>query len=337
MSYKRNYNRERAKKGITSPLNLIIILVLIIVVGVVAYLLLFSGSSATIGFGTKTVSGKVGQLLAQDGYEWTVSQLSHNATAGNTTAISGQEFLSVFVTLTSGGNIDLGNMFFQDKAPFLADSDNFYYPLVRDSTAKSPPLGKIASTLKKGDKTDGWLTFQVPTSAKGLVLSFDPPNAGLGQVPILFKVALDDSPAAAPSSTQAVGTKGNLNQTVGEGPYFMTVTQVEVAAQLNQGSSPTKAAADQQFVSMEVIMESRVDLSALVNSNDFSLKSGDGFKFKRTGASKKPELQVISALPKGLKTRGWLTFTLPKTAKGLTLELNTTGQRQAFLQVNLGV
>ncbi len=330
-------NSEHTKKRTATPINLVILLVLVVAVAVVAYLLLFSGKSDILNSGTKTVSGKVGQLLTQDGYEWTVNQQSHDTTLGTTIAPPDQEFLSLFVTLTSGGNIELGSMFFQDLAPFILDNANFYYPLMRDSSIKSPALGKTASTLKKGDKTEGWLTFQVPKPAQGLVLSFDPPDAGMGRIPVLFKVALDDSPSSVSSATQSVGAKGNVNQTVGDGPYFLTVTQVEVADQLNQGSRPDKAAAGQQFVSVEVIVESRVDLFALVNNNDFSLKSADGFKFKRTGSSKKPELQVISALPKGLKTRGWITFTIPKTANGLSLELNTTGQRQASLQVNLGV
>jgi hypothetical protein len=128
----------------------------------------------------------------------------------------------------------------------------------------------------------------------------------------------------------------------------MTVTQVESSDKLDTGGGRfVSAGTEKQFVLVEVVFENLSDQKAIISKYWVTFKDSQGSLYRATGSTnapvgsaKQPALNSVPLWLKGTKTRVWLTFEVPKTAKGLVFEYQTTtgsGNDQLNLQVNLNL
>jgi hypothetical protein len=251
------------------------------------------------------------------------------------------DFVEATVQNNSSDEIDLSSTLFFNPAT-LRDKDNFQYASVK--SVRSPELGAAGNKLKKGDKARGWLTFLVPAQTKGLVLEFTPGSANpLFPGANLLRLGLDaDAPTSLtfnPSATPA-SASGDVGEAVGAGSFIMTVTKVEVSDEIDMGGAfgKVKAESGKQFVALEIVFESLSDSDVNVNRNGASLKDSDGFRYQAGGRTRQPEMGFVTNLAKGTKMRGWITFEIPKTAKGLVFDYSPiagSGKGKVDLQVTL--
>ena len=285
------------------------------------------------------VTGKLGATLKYQDYALTVTQLEKSDRVEEAGGISDQaapdaQFVFVNLTYTNGAaemNLE-SNIFFH--SPTIRDNNNFIYTL--DAfRSKTPALNDMAgNTLRPGDKTKGWLTYQLPKTAKGLVFEFqlrgdNPFTPAFG----VFQVALDTTASFSlpPDSTPSgVGPSGKLGQTTNAGAYFMTVNKAETT----QTIAGYSAEAGNQFVTVEVTFQSNADQNVDINANDLSLKDSEGFRYSNT-FRRQPELQTVSDLPAGTKLHGWVTFEVPTTASGFVLQFLPGNSKVVTLAVAL--
>jgi hypothetical protein len=285
------------------------------------------------------VRGKLGELLKYQDYALIVTQLEKGNKVDEAGGISDQaapdeQFIFVNLTYTNGASeTDLEtNLFFH--SPTIRDSNNFIYTLDRFK-GKSPALNDMASDrLRPGDKTKGWLTYQLPKTAKGLVFEFqlrntDPFTPAFG----VFQVALDaDASLTLPpdQTPNGVGPSGEVGQTTNVGAYFMTVTKAETTSVIDG----YQAEAGKQFVTVKVTFQSNADQDVDINANDLSLKDSEGFRYSNT-FRRQPELQTVDDLPAGTKVQGWATFEVPTTANGFVLQFLPSSAKKVALSVAL--
>jgi hypothetical protein len=285
------------------------------------------------------VRGKLGEVLKYQDYALIVTQLEKSDKVDDAGGISDQaapdeQFIFVNLTYTNGAaETDLDtNLFFH--SPTIRDSNNFIYTL--DSfKGKTPALNDMAgNNLRAGDKTKGWLTYQIPKTAKGLVFEFqlrntDPFTPAFG----VFQVALDtDASFTLPSdqTPNGVGSSGEVGQTTNAGAYFMTVTKAETTSVIDGYRAKTGT----QFVTVKVTFQSNADQDVDINPNDLSLKDSEGFRYSNT-FRRQPELQNVDDLPAGTKVQGWATFEVPTTASGFVLQFLPSSAKSVALSVAL--
>ncbi len=289
--------------------------------------------------------GKVGQTVTVNNHALTVNAIERSDAFGRNGAVAGQEYISLDVTYQAGAELDLSSYLFF-SGPMMKDNENYFYNFDKSlnsalSDNKKPRLDDGAGKMQPGDKKRGWLTFQIPKTAKGLVFEFDPRTSpsGFGAPLVIIRVALDDAPQgqSAPPPA-AVGPNGKVGEVVNAGPYYLTVTKVETADEIfdSQNNINRRAAAGKQFISLEVIFESASDSEVFVHWTYATIRDSESFRYKNnTSSVKRPELKIVQPLPKGYKVRGWITFEVPKTAKGLVLDYNATVRGSYSMQVTL--
>jgi serine/threonine-protein kinase len=284
------------------------------------------------------VRGKVGETLKYQDYALNISTVTISTTveglAGSIyQAAPDMQFVLVNVTYTNGAaETDLHtNLFFH--SPTIRDSNNFIYSY--DSLrSKIPALNDITDNLQVGDKVQGWLTYQLPKTAKGLVFEFQLRNDNPFVAPLAtFQVALDASAnfTLSPDPTpNGVGATGKLGQITNSGAYFMTVNKVETANSIDN----TNADAGKQFVMVEMTFQSKANQGVDINNTNLKLKDGDGFRYDNT-FRRQPELQTTSDLPSGTKIHGWATFEVPTTATNFSLQFQQSSDNPPILTIKL--
>jgi hypothetical protein len=244
------------------------------------------------------------------------------------------QFIFVNVIYTNGAaKTDLrSNLFFH--SPTIRDSNNFIYIHDTFKNKKTPALSDITDDLQAGDKVQGWLTYELPKTAKGLVFEFQLRNDDPFVTPLAaFQLALDASANfnLAPDPTpNGVGLSGKLGQTTNAGAYFMTVNKVETATTVNS----VKADDGKQFVMVEVTFQSNADQGVDINSTNLKLKDGEGFGYDNT-SRRQPELETISDLPSGTKIHGWATFQVPTAAGNFVFQFQPNSDENIKLTTKL--
>jgi hypothetical protein len=114
------------------------------------------------------VIGKVGETLAQGDYRLTVTKVDSAASFGSfARADVGKKLVAVEVIIESADNdgVSVNPMYAS-----LKDSDGYEY---NDTFGQEPAL-KSQNDLPRGEKVRGWLTFEVPDEAKGLMFTYQP-------------------------------------------------------------------------------------------------------------------------------------------------------------------
>ena len=123
-----------------------------------------AGQAATVG--------KIGQTMTLKGYQITVNGIEKKDNFGTsdfTKAKDGNTFIAVDLTVAST----------QDKgvnpnglSATLKDGNGYKYSI--KPTGYKEPLFPGQNDLPAGDKVRGWVTYEVPKNATGLVLEYTP-------------------------------------------------------------------------------------------------------------------------------------------------------------------
>lgn len=128
--------------------------------------------------------GRMGETIAQGGYRLTVTKVEEAQAFGDfARAEAGKKLVAVEMLIESGADegVDINPMFYAK----VKDADGYEYSA---SLAGKEPTLKAQNNLPKGEKVRGWVTFEVPETASGLVLSYKPMTLGDA---INLRVSLD--------------------------------------------------------------------------------------------------------------------------------------------------
>ena len=293
--------------------------------------------------------GTVGSPVSYNDYTVLVNQVERadtytdpNNNQARHAPASGEQFVFVDITYTSGNNdADISQIMFFDE-PRLTDNQGLIYEADNSTGAlRKPALVDNSGRLTKGSKVRGWVTFEVPKTAQGLLLSFAVSNSfvdGADSTTVRFQFKLDDQASATPAALpQASGKSGIVGQVLGDGPALMVVNSVVITGQVQTATGTiTKADAGKKFVALNVTMTSQSDDGAYVNATNSSLKDSDNYSYKSSTCPYQPALGSITEVPKGFKVQGWVCFQVPTAASGLRFEYHSTVGGDVNLQVNLG-
>ena len=114
----------------------------------------------------KTV--RIGErYISPDGYALTIKQVNTAQSPENFPAQDGYEFLTTEIVAE---NIVAHTWLFQPSNFYLQDEQGKTYS--QGPAIALPEIGFVS--LSKGETASGWLTFQVPKDAQGLVLYYRP-------------------------------------------------------------------------------------------------------------------------------------------------------------------
>jgi Domain of unknown function (DUF4352) len=125
---------------------------------------------------------------------------------------------------------------------------------------------------------------------------------------------LSSAPAATDTAPAAV--LGHVGETVTQGDYSVTLVSLETATEYS-GFAVEKSG--DEFLAVELIVQSGAKTGVNVSPLDVSIKDSDGFTYTGTLLGKTPNLPVQNDVPQGEKVRGWATIEIPAQAKGLVL------------------
>ncbi len=299
-------------------------------------LVFWPGVSAIHRFILPIPVGELGKPVSYGGHTVTVNQVERTALVDRQTPKTGFQFVLVDITYESGGDENISSTLFFEP-PRLKDNQGYLYE--SQSDVRKPGLRDTSGVLTKGTKVRGWLTFQVPTTAEGLLLDLPVTRGFDRRNPIRMPILLDAKATAnAPTfSGQVVGSSGKVGQQIGQGSYLLLVNSALVNEQIQVSSGNFRqAASSKKFVLLELIFESKSDSGVFVNGSNATLKDDGNFAYKTSGGGfYEPALPVISNLPKGYKVRGWISFEIPNPAKGLVLEYRSNSGEKVTLQVAL--
>lgn len=113
-----------------------------------------------------TADGKVGdRVLSPQGYAITLNQVQESPGTDSFKPRAGDTLVLLDLTVENSANS--GIVAFDTPYFFLTDSAGNKYD--SSLTVATPELSAV---LKRGDKKEGWLSFEVPASSSGLVLVY---------------------------------------------------------------------------------------------------------------------------------------------------------------------
>lgn len=297
------------------------------------------------GFDQPIVTGTLGVTVTlpskPNNFELTVNQVKTVNAIDSYQAAPDYQFLLLNVTYKSG----TGEQFFftrQMAEMLLRDNQNVTYsykeiPTYKDNSAEA--LTNLNDDLQPGERVNGWLTYEVPKTAKGLVFEYlvQTDIAGFTPPRGLFEIGLDNQanytlPTAPKLSNVNTSGKGKIGDTLDGGNYYLTITKAETSNTLQDiANSSTKADAGKEFLTVFVVVDSKVDKGVTINSTVPQVADAQGFRYDSKN-DRQPELDFTENLPIGHKLEGWLTFEVPANDKNLTLEFKALNDN-AWLQV----
>ena len=118
---------------------------------------------------TKSTFGKVGDTITQGYYIITLVKAETATSYGDfSKADAGNKFVAVEIIVESGADTGVSVNPFYCK---LTDGDAYSYTM--SIFGKGPSLG-AQNDLPKGEKMRGWVTFEVPGTAKDFIFSYEP-------------------------------------------------------------------------------------------------------------------------------------------------------------------
>jgi hypothetical protein len=113
--------------------------------------------------------GKVGDTVTQGDYKITLANAEKNTAYGTfAKAEAGKMFVAIEIIVESGADTGVSVNPFYCK---LTDGDAYAYNV--NAFGKDPSLSS-QNDLPKGEKMRGWVTFEVPDTAKDFVFSYSP-------------------------------------------------------------------------------------------------------------------------------------------------------------------
>jgi azurin len=118
---------------------------------------------------TKDIIGKVGDTITQGDYIITLVGIETAASYGDIyKAADGKIFVAVEIIVESGADtgVSVNPMYCK-----LTDGDAYSYTI---TFGGKDPFLSSQNDLPKGEKMRGWLTFEVPETAKDFIFSYEP-------------------------------------------------------------------------------------------------------------------------------------------------------------------
>lgn len=131
----------------------------------------------------------------------------------------------------------------------------------------------------------------------------------------------------APAATQSHLLIAQVSQVVDQGAYSLTVNAMEEGQTYSTYVQPDLG---NHYVAVDLTINSKADEGVSINEFNAVLKDSEGYQYKPTFAGKDPQLGTESNLPAGDKARGWITFEVPDTAKGLIFEYRPMNLKRAI-------
>lgn len=117
--------------------------------------------------------GKLGDTISQDGYIITLANIETATQYGDfIKAESGKKFIAVELIIESGANTGVSaNLFYVS----IKDASGYKYDA---AMMGKEPLLSSQNDIPLGEKIRGWVTFEIPETATGLVLAYEPLSFG---------------------------------------------------------------------------------------------------------------------------------------------------------------
>lgn len=245
----------------------------------------------------------LGDVVEVGGYSFSVVAVEDPATPSS--FYQKQEGNRLVAVQVIFGNVD-GDV--ESSNPYnitLLDVDGFSYQ--PDVGARD---GQITlASLQKGERVKGWVAFQVPTAAVLKKVRY-----ALSRLSdVVLQVNLDAPPAG---HSPLVGTPRTtpvlpkLGDTVQQGGYSLSAITVEDPAKAGLFYTPQK---DSRLIAVQIAFGN--DAGAKITANPLSayLVDTDGFVYPAELGGRDGQLALVDLGP-GDKVKGWVSFTLPKTA-----------------------
>lgn len=119
-----------------------------------------------------------------------------------------------------------------------------------------------------------------------------------------------------PEPTATTASLPKIGERIVQGDYALTVANAEKS----QNYGYLSAKAGNTLVAVEIIIESNAATGVSVNPIYATIKDADGYTYNADiVGGKEPSLNSQNDMPIGEKMRGWITFEIPASAKGLVL------------------
>ncbi|OJV92358.1 MAG: hypothetical protein BGO39_30990 [Chloroflexi bacterium 54-19] len=151
------------------------------------------------------------------------------------------------------------------------------------------------------------------------------------------------APAAGINNQNAVVQSSNNSQKIGKvgdtislNGYTLTVNVVQKSENFS-GDAIDQAKSGNTFIAVDLTIGSQKNSGVSANALYATLKDSQGYSYN-TGifGDKQPSLKGTNDIPNGDKVRGWVTFEVPKTASGFTLEYGQLFESEK-IRVSLGI
>jgi hypothetical protein len=119
-------------------------------------------------------------------------------------------------------------------------------------------------------------------------------------------------PTPAPIVSKGAGKIGEI---VKAEKFTIQVNKLERGKTYGSLGKPKDSA--NELIAIDFTLQSTADKEVGAYLSRARLRDSDGFEYEATSFGKDPTLKSQNDVPSGQKRRGWVTFEIPKTAKGL--------------------
>jgi hypothetical protein len=257
--------------------------------------------------------GKIGDKIDSSGIALIVVGVQTAQSIGIFQAEPGNIFIDVEVMIENSGD--------KESIPY-----NPMYFTIKDDTGQEfkTALGSLDPSLKSGelihgDKARGHISFEVPESSKGFILTYEPLVILGGYEKIRFDLSQNsENPVDLTTESQTnQAILGKIGEKVVSGGIGLTVLAITTPASISNGVFTPDAA--NKYVDIEVVIENIEGSDEYpYNPLYFKLKDSNGYEYSTAFGSVEPSLKS-GTLPKGDLVRGHVTFEVAKDAVGLVV------------------
>ena len=270
-----------------------------------------------------TQVGTIGSTLSFHDYSILVNQVEKAdsyqdpVSAEVTEADPGNQFVFVNITYTDGGLLDTSMSIRELR---LMDNQGIVYELpLLNKDLRKPALRDYNFT---GFKVQGWLTFEIPKTAQGLLLNLDHVDYLDHNSDIHVRIKLDNQANLTPPLLpQDVGNKGTIGQVVSNGRMLLMVNSVSTREYLqDEFGNSKKAPAGNKFIAINLTVTGASDDEVSFEPEISVLKDQNNTSYEQDTSIYPSELLQFGNLLKGYREQFLLYFKVPSESQGLRLE-----------------
>ena len=270
----------------------------------------------------------LGDIVEEGGVLLAGLDVQDPATPGMFASIGeGNKLVAVEVVIGNTTDTPLSvNTFYAE----LVDTDGFTYQ--SEFMALDIDIELDTVTLFKGEKTRGWIAFQIPQEAIPALVIYKPDLFS----EVSLEASLIPSPAGhVPDTTLLAATPEppeiRLGETATRGGAALTVLTVE------DPSAPGLLTSDipgTRLVSVEVVLENQSAAELSVNPLYGYLVDDQGYVYAAEIFGRDGSLDTTD-LAQGRKVQGWISFRIPEESMPAAFKYELNGFSGEFLTVSL--